>query len=73
MYGVVLLLRYPEFRKCSVTLPHGAMDWSSVCDCGVSWSYLFISWIGHKNTLTSIGVLSSLVVNQSFGLGTLYF
>ena len=22
--------------KCSVTLPHGAVGWSAVCDCGIS-------------------------------------
>ena len=26
---------------CSVSLPRGAMDWSVVCDYGISWSYLF--------------------------------
>ena len=24
--------------KCSVALPHGAMGFSAVCDCGISWS-----------------------------------
>ena len=24
------------FYKCSVALPHGAMGWSAVCDCGIS-------------------------------------
>ena len=24
---------------CSVFLPHGAMGWSAVCDCGISLSY----------------------------------
>ena len=23
----------------SVALPHGAVGWSAVCDCGISWSY----------------------------------
>ena len=23
----------------SVSLPHGVMGWSAVCDCGISWSY----------------------------------
>ena len=23
-------------HKCCVALPHGAMDWSVVCDCGIS-------------------------------------
>ena len=25
--------------KCPVALPHGAVSWSAVCDCGISWSY----------------------------------
>ena len=24
------------YCKCHVAFPHGAMDWSSVCDCGIS-------------------------------------
>ena len=24
---------------CSVSLPHGAVGWSAVSDCGISWSY----------------------------------
>ena len=24
---------------CSVSLPYGAVVWSAVCDCGISWSY----------------------------------
>ena len=27
---------------CSVVLPHGAVGWSAVCDCGISGSYLLI-------------------------------
>ena len=27
------------FCYCSVALPHGAMGWSAVCDCGISLSY----------------------------------
>ena len=26
--------------KCSVFLPHGAVGWSVVCDCSISWLYL---------------------------------
>ena len=26
---------------CSVALPHGAVGWSAVCDCGIFWSYAF--------------------------------
>ena len=25
--------------QCSVTLSHGAVAWSAVCDCGISKSY----------------------------------
>ena len=39
---------------CSVWLPHGAVGWSVVCNCGISWSYYLFSevifvhlvWIG---------------------------
>ena len=24
---------------CSVALPHAAVGWSAVCDCGISWTY----------------------------------
>ena len=24
---------------CSVALPHDAVCWSAVCDCGIAWSY----------------------------------
>ena len=27
-------------RYFSKSLPHGAVGWSEVCDCGISWSYL---------------------------------
>ena len=27
---------------CSVVLPHGAVGWSAVCDCGISGSYSLI-------------------------------
>ena len=26
---------------CSVALPHGAVGWSAVCDCGISLIYSF--------------------------------
>ena len=33
----LLLLSY----RCIVTIniPYGAVGWSAVCDCGISWSY----------------------------------
>ena len=26
-------------RLRSVAIPHGALEWSEVFDCGISWSY----------------------------------
>ena len=34
---IVLLMPFDCY--CSVSLPHGALGWSAVCDCGISWSY----------------------------------
>ena len=34
----LVLLSY----RCIVTLPHGAVGWSAVCDCGSSRSYSLI-------------------------------
>ena len=31
-----IVLRMSCYCKCSVALPHGAMGWSAVCDCGIS-------------------------------------
>ena len=28
--------------KCSEALPHGTVGWSSLCECGISWSYLLV-------------------------------
>ena len=25
---------------CTVSLSHGVVSWSLVCDCGISWAYL---------------------------------
>ena len=30
--------------KCSVALPHGAVSWSAVCNCGISRSYSLTFW-----------------------------
>ena len=32
----LLSLYFPVSRGCCVALPHGAMGWSAVCDCGIS-------------------------------------
>ena len=31
-----IVLRMACYCKCSTTLPRGAVDWSAVCDCGIS-------------------------------------
>ena len=30
-----IVLRMSCYCKCVVTLPHGAVGWSAVCDCGI--------------------------------------
>ena len=35
-YFAFIVLRMSCYCKCSVALPHGAMGWSAVCDCGIS-------------------------------------
>ena len=32
----IIVLQMYCYYKCSVVLPHGAMSWSVVCDCGIS-------------------------------------
>ena len=34
-FAIIVLQMYCYF-KCSVALPHGAVGWSAVCDCGIS-------------------------------------
>ena len=38
-FAVIVLQMYCYY-KSYVALPHGAVGWSAVCDCGISWSYL---------------------------------
>ena len=35
----IIVLQMYYYSKCSVALPHGALGWSAVCDCGISWLY----------------------------------
>ena len=30
---------------CPVSLPQSAVDWSTVCDSGISWSYSLTVWV----------------------------
>ena len=34
-FAIIVLHMYCYY-KCSVALPHGAVGWSAVCDCGIS-------------------------------------
>ena len=34
-FAIIVLQMYCYY-KCFVALPHGAVDWSAVCDCGIS-------------------------------------
>ena len=38
----LLVFRMSHYCKCSVAFLHGAVGWSAVCDCGISWSYSLI-------------------------------
>ena len=34
-FAIIVLQMYCYY-KCSVVLPHGAVGWPAVCDCGIS-------------------------------------
>ena len=58
------------YCKCPVALPHGAVGWSAVCDCGISWSSsLFDGWTRHQKSGTKLGNLwaknARLLANQN--------
>ena len=48
-----IVLRMSCYCKCSVTLPHGAVGWSAVCVCGISWSYSLIFVGGRVSDIAS--------------------
>ena len=35
--------------KCSVSLPHGVVGWSAVCDCGIFWTLSFNNCAQHED------------------------
>ena len=40
------------FLVVFVSLPHAAMSWSAVCNCGISWSYSLIFYVAYiANTI----------------------
>ena len=47
------------YCKYYVASPHGAMGWSAVCDCGISWSYPLTFWVVHwQHTMNMTDSLS---------------
>ena len=40
-----IVLQMYCYYNYSVALPHGAVGWSAVCDCGNSRSYSLIFWL----------------------------
>ena len=34
--------------KCSVSLSHGVVGWSAVCDCGIFWALRFKNCAQHR-------------------------
>ena len=34
--------------KCSVSLPHGVVGWSALCDCGIFWTLSFKNCAQHR-------------------------
>ena len=50
-----ILLRRSCYYKCSVALPHAAVGWSAVCDCGISGDLLSIYSRSNKQMTFSAG------------------
>ena len=46
------------YCKCSVSLPHGVVCWSAVCDCGVFWTLTFKNCAQHCRLLDVIPHIS---------------
>ena len=35
-YFAIIVLQMYCYYKCSVALPHGAVGWTAVCNCGIT-------------------------------------
>ena len=46
LYFIVFLLSCD--CKCSVSIPHGVVGWSAVCDCGIFWDLSFKNCAQHR-------------------------
>ena len=50
-------------------LPHGALDWSALCACGISWSYSLIFVVGKQKvnrTTKDMSMVTIFSVKNSF-------
>ena len=36
LVAVIIVKQMYCYYKCAVAIPHGAVDWSAACDCGIS-------------------------------------
>ena len=44
--------------KCSVSLPHGVVGWSAVCDCGIFWTLMLKICAQHRRLPDAIPHIS---------------
>ena len=49
---------------CSVALPHCALGWSAMCNCGISWSYLPIFFTAIFNQIGLPAMLRGLHIHR---------
>ena len=58
-FAIIVLQMYC-YNNCSVALPHGAMGWYAVCDCGITYFFFFFP------TFTLI-----ITISRPYEMGTL--
>ena len=63
-FAIIVLQMYCYY-KCSVALPHGAVGWSAVCNCGISWSYS-LTFCSTKSCKTLLPLLSFIFTETPF-------
>ena len=72
-----IILQMYCYYKCSVALPHGAVGWSAVCDCGISryvhdhTDLLFAIWI-HCSRNTGIPISGRSLVCHVLNVGLVW-
>ena len=49
-----IFLQMYYYYKCSVALPHGAVGWSAVCNCGIILITLTYSFKGERVKYTMV-------------------